>query len=202
MAIHRGRVILAILLGALVVSLWRTVVVERNRREVSRAYEQSQQLVAQLRTERSHLSAELTAAKETIETQAGSLSSLEMELASVQAKLDNATTQIASLQRDHEQMRQQNASLTSQLDSAMAEKAALEVRLSSLKELKLAIHDVRRKLWNERWAEYRARVQAQRDRDQEMLASGNRGLVVSQGRSTLGSMPRLEVHVLQPEESR
>ena len=62
MAIHRGRVILAILLGALVVSLWRTVVVERNRREVSRAYEQSQQLVAQLRTERSHLSAELTAA--------------------------------------------------------------------------------------------------------------------------------------------
>ena len=34
MAIRRGRVILAILLGALVVSLWRTVVVERDRHGV------------------------------------------------------------------------------------------------------------------------------------------------------------------------
>ena len=202
MAIRRGRIVLAVLLGALAVSLWRTVVVERARREVSSAYEQSQQLVAQLRTERAHLNAELTQTKQTVETQAGSLSSLEMELASVQARLDNATTQIASLQREHEQMRQQNTALTSQLDSAMTEKAALEARLSSLKELKLAIRDVRRKLWNERWADYRARAEAQRDRDQEMLASGNRGLVVSRGRSTLGSIPRLQVHVLEPEESR
>ena len=202
MAARRGRVILVILLTALVVSLWRTLVVERDRRALSSVYEQSQQLVAQLRTERTQLSSELTEAKETIETQAGSLSNLEMELASVQAKLDNAATQIATLQREHEQMRQENTSLTSQLGSAMAEKTTLEARLSSLKELKLAIRDVRRQMWNERWADYRARVQAQRDRDEEMLASGNRGMVVSQGRSTLGSMPRLQVHVLQPEESR
>ena len=202
MAARRGRVILVILLTALVVSLWRTLVVERDRRALSSVYEQSQQLVAQLRTERTQLSSELTEAKETIETQAGSLSNLEMELASVQAKLDRAATQIATLQREHEQMRQENTSLTSQLGSAMAEKTALEARLSSLKELKLAIRDVRRQMWNERWADYRARVQAQRDRDEEMLASGNRGMVVSQGRSTLGSMPRLQVHVLQPEESR
>ena len=144
----------------------------------------------------------LTEAKQTVETQAGSLSNLELELANVQAKLTAAATQIASLQREQEQMRGQNTSLTARLDSAMTEKAALEARLSSLKELKLAIRDVRRKLWNERWADFRARVQAQLEKDQEQLASGNRGFVVKQGRSTLGSSPRLQVHVLEPAESR
>ena len=202
MAARRGRVILIALLTALAVSLWRTVSVERDKRALSHSYEQAQQLVAQLTQERTHLNTELTEAKQTVETQAGSLSNLELELGNVQAKLTTAATQIASLQHEHEQMRGQNASLTARLDSAMADKAALEARLSSLKELKLAIRDVRQKLWNERWADFRARVYAQRERDQEQLASGNRGFVVKQGRSTLGSSPRLQVHVLEPTESR
>ena len=202
MAVRRGRIILAILLTALGVSLWRTLVVERDKRQLDRAYEQSQQLVAQLTNERAHLSTELTETKHTVESQAGNISNLNLELASVQAKLDAATTQIASLQRDQEQMHQENTALTTQLSSAVAEKTALEARLSSLKELKLAIRDVRRRLWNERWADWRAYVQAQREKDQEMLALGNRGFVVQQGRSTLGANQRLQVHVLEPEESR
>ena len=99
-------------------------------------------------------------------------------------------------------MHGQNTQLTAQLAAAKAEKAALEAKLSSIKELKLAIRDVRRKLWNERWADYRALAQARREQDQEQLASGNRGFVVKQGRSTLGSSPRLQVHVLEPAESR
>lgn len=202
MAARRGQVILVALLVGLAVSLWRTVSVERDRHKLSGAYEQSQQLVAQLTQERTHLNAELSQAKQTMESQAGSLSNLQLELTSVQARLDDATSRIALLQDEQQKMHGQNAALTAKLDAAMAEKGALEVRLSSIKELKLAIRDVRRKHWNERWADYRARAQSQRDLDQEQLASGNRGFVVKQGRSTLSSSPRLQVHVLEPAESR
>ena len=202
MAARRGRIVLAVLLTALVISLWRTLSVERDRRELNRAYEQSQQAVAQLTGERDHLTTELAQSKQTVESQAGSISNLNTELASVQAKLDEAATQIASLQREQGQMRGENAELATRLDAALAEKGRLEFRLSSLKELRLAIKDVRRKLWNEHWADWRAYVQARREKDQEMLASGNRGFVVKQGRSTLGASPRLQVHVLEPEESR
>ena len=202
MAARRGRIVLAILLTALAVSLWRTVSVERDRRKLDRAYEQSQQVVAQLTGERDHLTTELAQSKQTVEIQAGNISNLNTELVSVQAKLNEATTQIASLQREQGQMRGENAELATRLDAALAEKNQLEFRLSSLKELRLAIKDVRRKLWNERWADWYAYVQARREQDQEMLASGNRGFVVKQGRSTLGSIPRLQVHVLEPEESR
>ena len=200
---RRGRLILAVLALAVVASLWRTVAVEREKREVAKSYEEAQRLVQELTAERDHLSGELLETRQTVEDQAGSLANLQQELASVQDQLNETLAQITSLQRDYTQLEGRHSTLTEQLEAAVAEKAQLEARLSSLKELRLAIRDVKHKLRAERWAAWgtwwRERVQRAREADQTRLASGNRGYVIKQGKSTLGASPRLHVHVLEPQ---
>ncbi|MBI2103963.1 MAG: hypothetical protein HYT90_00075 [Candidatus Omnitrophica bacterium] len=196
---QRGRVVLVVLGILLAASLWRTTAAERQRLQVAKTYEEAQQLIQQLTAEREQLSSELGTARQTTETQAGNVQSLQVELVAVQERLRETTDQIASLQREHAKLRQENTSLTAQLEQAASEKQALEAKLSSLKELRLAIRDVKQKMWAERWANWRARAQRQRERDEAQLASGNRGYVVKQGKSTLGASPRLLVHVLEPQ---
>jgi epidermal growth factor receptor substrate 15 len=199
MASRRTRVILVFLVCVLAASLWRTVSVERERRRLADAYAQAQQLVSQLSEERTHLNEELAESQQTVESQAGDLASLRQELESVQQRLEATMTEIASLQQEHQQLRAQNSSLSLQLSSVEVEKAQLEARLSSLQELRLAIRDVKRQMWQRRWAAWRERIDRQREADLEQLASGNRGYVVRHGQSTLGSGPRMHVHVLEPE---
>ena len=89
--------------------------------------------------------------------------------------------------------------MTQRLTAAEQEKQQLEAKLSSLKDLKLAIKDVKQKVWSERWAAWRARAQAQQVADEERLAAGNHGFVVREGASTLVAPSRLQVRVLEPE---
>ncbi len=135
-----------------------------------------------------------------MESQAGGRTSLQHDLNGLQDRLDKALVEIASLQKEHEGLRQQNTTLATQLSSVEAEKEALRAKLSSLKELKLAIRDVKSKMREERLAAWRQRIEAFREADQERLASGNRGYVVREGKPTLGTgSTRLRVHVLEPK---
>jgi chromosome segregation ATPase len=191
--------VLAVLVVATLVSLWRAVAVEREKRRIARSYEEAQQLVAQLSDEQQHLSQELSGARKTVEAQTGDLTNLRLELRGVQNRLEQTVVDLAALQREHEQLRQEKSSLVSKLSAISTEKQELERRLSSLRELRLAVRDVRRKMSEERWAAWRERIEQQKEVDREALARGNRGFVVHAGRSTLGSSPRLQVHVLEPQ---
>jgi chromosome segregation ATPase len=155
--------------------------------------------VQQLTEERTQLSTELASAKQSIEQQAGQNTNLQQELQAVQAKLDQSTKQVAALQQERQEMAQENAKLSSDLDAAMAEKQQLEAKLSSIKELKLAIKDVRRQMWAKRMSNWRARAERFKETDRERLAQGNRGFIVRDGQTTIGSSPRLHVHVLEPQ---
>ena len=199
MAKQRTRAVLLVLTLLMGASLWWAVAVEREKHRVTEAYERAHQLVTQLTEERDHLNQELVGANHTVESQAGDLKNIQQELKGVQQRLEETMTEIASLQREHEAMRQQNTMLTTELDTAKTEKQQLEAKLSSLKELRLAIHDVKRKMSTERWAAWRAHVEHLKNEDQERLASGNRGYLVRGGTSTLGAGPRLHVHVLEPQ---
>ena len=201
MAERRGRIVLVILAVVTALSLLRTVSVDQQKRRLSNEYRQAQQAIQNLSKERAHLSDELTGAKGTIEGQAGQLSNLQHELDDVQARLDKTVNEIATLQQEHEQLRAQNTTLSTQLSSAIAERQQLEYKLSSLKELRLAIRDVKRKIWQERWAAWYVHVEAQKHVDEERLASGNRGYLVRDGKSTLASSTstKLQVHVLEPQ---
>lgn len=201
MALLRGRWVIVVLAVVAVGSLWRTVKVEQDKREISEAYQQAQQLAAQLSSERDHLSQELTVTQDAVEGRAGEMDHLKQELTGVQEKLDQTVQQLASMQRQHEALRDQHSSLTTQLSSITEEKEQLAAKLSSLKELQVAIRDVKTRLRDERWAAWRAHVETSRRADQEALASGNRGFVTRNGASTLGDggTPRMNVHVLEPQ---
>ena len=199
MATRTNQLIGLVLVALVVGSLWRAVSVEQDKRRIAESYQQAQEMVKQLEDERSHLNDELVNARQTVEGQAGNITNLQQELQGVQEKLDQTVVELASLQRDHALLRQQNASLSSQLGSVMTEKQQLEAKLSSLKELRVAIRDVKRRMWNERWVAWRARIETLKREDEERLASGNRGYIVRQGVSTLGSGQKLQVHVLEPQ---
>ena len=200
MAQSRTRILLLACLTLLVgASLWRTIAVEREKRQLAEAYARAHQLVAQLAEERNHLSDEFASASHAVEMQAGDLQNIQHELKSVQQRLNETMIEIASLQREHEMMRQENAALTTELDSTKTEKQRLEAKLSSLKELRLAMRDVTRKMRTERWLAWRANVERMKDEDRERLASGNRGYLVRDGASTMAASPRLHVHVLEPQ---
>ena len=202
MAFLRGRWVLIVLAAVAIGSLWRTVKVEQDKRDISAAYQQAQQLAAQLSSERDTLSRELTDTQETVEGQTGEMDHLKQELTGVQDKLDQTVQQLSSMQREHEALREQQTSLTTQLSSVTQEKEQLAAKLSSLKELRVAIRDVKQRLRDERWASWRAHVDSSRQADQEALASGNRGYVTRNGASTLGAKPgtpRMNVHVLEPQ---
>jgi chromosome segregation ATPase len=191
--------VLAALVVATLVSLWRAVAVEREKRRIAQSYEEAQQIVDQLTDEQQRLHEELSSARETVESQAGDLANLRLELRGVQNRLDQTVVGLATLQREHDQLRQEQTSLVTELSAMSAEKQELERRLSSLNELRLAIREVKRKMSDERWAAWRAHIEQLKEADREALAKGNRGFVVHAGRSTIGASPRLHVHVLEPQ---
>ena len=205
---QRGRLVLLVLVAITGASLWRTAVVEHQKHRLADAYEETKQMAQQLSEERGHLDQALSSTRQTVETQSGNISNLQQELGQVQQRLDSTLaevntlhTQIAALQEEQGRLRDSNDSLTFQLSAVLAEKQELERKLTSLPELRLAIRHVKHKLQEERWDSWRARIAAFKRADQEQLASGNRGYVVREGVSTLGSSTAgtLQVRVLEPE---
>ena len=202
MAVEGNRIVLIIVAVIVVASLWRTLSLEGQKRHLSASYNQVQQSLTELQMEQAQLSAELDSAKQTIEGQATDLSGLQGELTRVKDALDQNLSELTALQQQHEELRSHDSSLATQLSSVMTEKAQLEAKLSSLKELRLAIREVKREIWSDRWAAWRARADAQREEDQRELAAGNRGFLVREGLPTLGSSRRLHVNVLEPQSAQ
>ena len=199
---YQGRIIVVTLAVLSVVSLWRTAAIEHDRRRLSTAYTQAQETVKQLSEEREQLSDRLTSASHTIEEQSGSMANLREEFERVQDRLQGASAELAQLQKDYAQLHEHDSSMTSQLDEAVSEKQQLEAKLSSLHDLKLALRDVKHKIWERRWASLKSRIEAlrvARHEEPEQLAMGNHGYVVRDGRPTLGVRPTLHVHVLEPQ---
>lgn len=193
MALRRSLV--AVILGtglAVGGSLWYTVSVEREKRDI-------QQTVVQLQSEQARLNQELSEAQATIESQRGELGTLAGELDGVKARLEHVGGELASLQREYERLQGDYHVVGGELQVIHEEKRQLEAKLSSLKELRVAIRDVKRKMRQERLAAWRTQIEAFRKEDHEQLVSGNRGYVVRDGLSTIGSRSRLHVHVLDPE---
>ena len=199
MAIRRGRVTLLALGVLLVASLWRTVAVEREKRNIAAAYDQARQALSHLEAEQTKLASELATSQTQMQQKTTENVTLQTELTGLQEKLQQTASELSILQREHEQLRESNASLTSQLSSISTEKQQLEAKLSNLRELRFAIRTVKRKMSEEHWAAWRTHIQAVRDADQLALASGNRGFVIRKGASTLGSGSTLRVQVLEPQ---
>ena len=200
--LRRGRYVIIILSLVVVGMLWRTASIESEKGQIEGAYQQAQQAVNELQTERDQLNTDLDLAKSSIEASHIDISRLHNELEIIQSKLDETVIELASLQRDHASIRQTNVSLASQLSSVTDEKQQLEARLDDIKELRLAIHEIKQRMSDERWARWRARVETLKQEDQRRLAAGNRGFMVKGGISTVDTAARMHVKVLEPESAQ
>lgn len=165
-----------------------------DKRQLTSAYTQA-------RTEVAQLSQEVVQTRQTIDTQTGELAAFEHELVRIQSLLKVADQEIFRLQQEQAALKDENQTLNERLAAAAAKQQALQARLASLKELRIAIREVKARLRRERWESWLARVQAQRAEDQQRLAKGNRGFVVRNGVPTIGSPTRLQVRVLEPQET-
>lgn len=185
-----------LLVGALGISSVLAVRGELNRRRVAGAYQQTKTALSQMEQERDRLNQELAGARHTLDDQASQMESL-------QTQLTQAERDVSRLQLEQAHLQQANTSLTEQVATTTQANAALEAKLSSIQELKAAIRELGHKrwqaFWHGRWDSWIARAQAQRALDQQKLTRGNRGLLVRNGVSTLGSRKTLQVRVLDPQ---
>lgn len=196
---QRGRFVLGALLLALALLSWRTLSLEGEKRRVSESYDRARRELSQLVQEHGLLENELSGAQTKARSADEEVLALRTELARLQQRLTESTAQLSSLQQEREILRRENLSLAQQLELIRQEKQQLEGRLSSLKELQLAMRDVKGQMRDRRWASWKARIEVQRGRDQELLASGNRGYLVRDGKPTFASGTRMQVRVLAPE---
>lgn len=197
---HRaGRVIVWVLTASLILSGAVATKFAVDRRRLATAYDQAHTALIQLEQERADLNDELGQAKLSLDSQASELEGLQHELGRVQTRLSQAEQEIGRLQYEQASLRQGNVNLIDQLTTVVQEKQALEAKLSSLHELKVAMRSVKQKLHEERWQAWLAHVEARRAEDERRLAQGNRGYVVHEGVSTLGSRSTMQVRVLDPE---
>ncbi len=185
---NRTRTVVWCLAAALAVSALAAVKLGMDRHQLADEYAQANADLAQLNEQMGN-------AQATIADQGDQLTGLSTELARIHREMD-------ALQGELQVLHASNHSLQQQLALTTQEKQALQAKLSSVKELKLALRDVRAKIWHERWHAMVAQFQRRRPtlaRDDAQFAQGNRGFVVRDGMPTLGSVTKLQVRVLEPQ---
>lgn len=151
------------------------------------------------------LTHQLTAAQETIAGQTDRISSLQTDLDGLETQLAQAEQEVTRLHAEQADFRQANAQLAQQVAQLGQDNDAMRAKLSSIKELKIAIRQVKAQLRAEQWQRWLARLQAHRIEDQVRFAQGNRGYLVRDGVSTVASTAadkagaKLHVRVLEPQ---
>jgi len=189
------RLIIAVLVGLTVAVSVRMFMVENEKRRLNDEYAKTQATLKQLKDERLQLYDELAGIHDLSKTQTQAFAQLKEELSRLQEQLKMQGREISTLRSDYDQLRMDNTSLTSQLAVVRHERYRLEVRLSSLSELKKAISDVKRKMREVKIAKWRERVESLKEEDKRKLIAGNKGFVVHNGKSTLGKAHKLHIHV-------
>jgi chromosome segregation ATPase len=199
---QRVRVIVVVLTVGLAVSWIVTFRAEQDKRRLGSALDEAHASLVDLEQERVRLEQELAGTTGSLEGQNVRVVVLQSELDELQTLLQDAEQEIARLQTEQSAVLAKNAELTEQFASVDAERQDLRARMSSLKELKVAIRTVKRELREQRRQVWLAKIEAQRAKDQQLLVSGNRGYVVHNGTSTFAASPklrtRLQVRVLEP----
>ncbi len=198
-----GRVVLVFLVAGVVVSWCLTLKIERDKRKLADAVKQAKANVADLEDERMRLSQQLDEAELAMQGQSAKMTEFETQLAKLQTRLVETEQEVGRLHVEQTMILSSNSSLLQQLSISKDEQQRLEAKLSSIKELKSAIRTVRRRMRDERWQAYLAKIESHREEDKRRLAQGNRGFVVRNGASTLVAEPKvgtkLQVRVLEPQ---
>ncbi len=152
---------------------------EELRQQVEVALDTKEREVAQLSEEKQKLSADLEQVRL-------NLARSDEDLAMAKEKLAALETYNLNLAKDVAMLNQAKAALESQVAEITRERQRLEERLHSLAELRKAIREVKTE-------EHQKKVEQLEAEDQKALEEGNRGYLVFQQQSTLGSRVKIQV---------
>ena len=198
-----GRIVVVAALLGIGLSWFLTLKIQRDKSRLAAAYETAKVAVTGLEQERVRLSQELEQAQNEVSGQTTELTALRGELDNLHAQLRDTEQEIGRLHAEQTMVLQGHASMAQQFGVLTEENQRLQQKLSSIKELNVAIRTVKHKLREERWAAWLAKVEARRAEDAKRLANGNRGYVIRNGTSTLASSStrgtKLQVRVLDPQ---
>ncbi|MGE5308754.1 MAG: hypothetical protein ACM3OC_06710 [Deltaproteobacteria bacterium] len=111
---------------------------------------------------------------------------LKADLQAAQTTVEDLNNQISLAKAENAALVRQAGELRGQTDAAVKEKELLAARLSSLIELKKAIHDLKRKLGG-------ARHEITQRLEQEHLVLGNGGYMIKDGKTTFPTRIKIEV---------
>lgn len=130
---------------------------------------------------------EKEALKEKLEVTNTQLDLVRGSLSKTQDELKALNANFASLKESNDNLQKLHAELKQKVIILTQEKDALEARMHSLKELKLAIREVKLE-------EYFLKEKKQNELDAKKLALGNQGYFVKDGKSVY--RPKLEIDVI------
>ncbi len=169
-------VLIAVLIGITLFSVFKYIVTLKQNQDLTYTVNEARKQISNLITDKEKL---LT----TIESQKQALGALTEENSGLKDKLNKVDAELAAAQ-------QKVAELNAEAQTLRDDNAAMKTRLSSIKELKKAIREIKIQM-------RQTKVAVLKKADMDKLLDGNRGFLIRDGKSTYPSKIRIEVSPAQ-----
>lgn len=161
-------------------------------------------MISLLQQHNTRLAVELGTAKSSLEATTAEVVRLDRQTQQLGNEIQHLTTGVGEVQRSYRQVREERDQLMQQVLGLEQERAALEKRLSSVDELRLAIRETIEARRLAQGVQRQLLAQERRTADLQLLTDGNQGYLIREGRSTLA--PRtggggVIIRVLDPQPS-
>ena len=192
-----GAVFLLFLTAA--AALWVRSLQWENR-QLQAIVEQRNMVINQLAQEETQVKLELATAQQHLMDTANEVARLDQVAQGFGQQVAQLSGEVGRVQASYDQVRQEREELLQRVMDLETERMLLTRRLSSIDELRLAIHEAIETRKSERQAHWLSLIRAQRMADAQELADGNRGYMVRDGRPTM-SNTTVFIRVHDPEES-
>jgi chromosome segregation ATPase len=190
-------ILIALLIGIILFSVWRYVLVLREKQGLLESLNQIKAELSQVEAQREQLNQQLQDEKSRSaqEKQAGDekLAKLEEALDETQRSLDKLNRDMVTLKEENTTLRQDKDNLSVRVDKLTFEKTNLVARLNSFKELKKVFRDLTIKTQRAKFQMRQSRIEVMKKEDQQKLKVGNRGYVIRNSKPTLNAKVRIEV---------
>lgn len=196
----RGTLVIAMVAALGAVGLWRHArTLREENRQLMANVEQRDLVITRLKQNERLLQGELTVAQAHLAATSEEVDRLDQQAQQLEGQVQRLNHDVDRFQQAYAQTREEREALLAHVTDLEQERAILARRLSSLAELRLAIHDAIETRKQAQGRERQLRTQAQREAQAQWLAEGNRGYLIREGQPTIGrSTMWIKVHELEP----
>jgi DNA repair exonuclease SbcCD ATPase subunit len=202
-------ILIALLLGITASSIFKYVYALKEKYELLNTVNQIKAQLSALEAERQvilgdldkekqlsqQLIQESTVLKDDLKTREEKIAQLSTDVAYAQKIVEELNSQVSILKAENMAVRDQNNGLTVKLSQVSQEKEALQLRLSSVAELKKAIRELKKQM-----RKVHSEIKFKEEVAGGKVLEGNRGFLVKNGKPTYPTKVKIEVKSLSLNE--